>query len=232
MTIRKALAAVTLICAMAFGGSTVAHAQSSAPNWNNTVVKTERGHRVGNPNAPIQLIAFESYTCPHCGRFERESEAVLKLSYIHEGRAALEIRTVIHNPVDLAASLAVQCGPVNRFLGNHQAIYRAQEDWLDKLSQTTSTQRTRWSSGVLSQRMRAIASDLGFYDVMMPRGYSRSDLDRCLGDEDKAIALANNAAADGVEFAIPGTPSFAVNGRLVANAHSWDALRPALAAAQ
>lgn len=231
MSIRKALAALALTCATALIGNAAVQAQSSAPNWNNTVAKTQRGHRVGNPDAPIQLIAFESYSCPACRRFERESEAVLKMNFIHEGRAALEIRTVIHHPIDLAASLAVQCGPVNRFVGNHQAMFRAQEQWLAKATQTSRAQQQRWYSGVLGQRMRAIASDLDFYELMEPRGYSRTELDRCLGDEAKAIALANNAAADGVEFAIPGTPSFAINGSLVANTHTWDGLRPALAAA-
>lgn len=220
MKFRLALAAIALIAAPV----TIASAQ----NWNTEIVETERGHLVGNPDAPIQLITFESYTCPACKRFETQSEASLRLEYIHSGRAAVEMRTVIHSPVDLAASLAVACGPAGKWLANHQAMIHAQDDFLAKIRAASDVQKSRWSYGYLSQRMRAIATDLGFYDLMERRGYSYGEIDRCLTDEASAITISNNAAADAMEFAIPGTPSFAINGQLVAEAYSWDVLRPAL----
>ena len=203
-------------------------APAAAQDWSTEVAVTERGYLVGNPQAPVRLISFVSYTCPHCKDFEQQADAELKLSYIHDGGTAVEIRPAIRNNVDLAATLLTSCGPTNRFLGNHEAFFAKQAEWLGKASQTTQAQRARWQSGFIGQQMKAIASDLGFYELMEARGYSTSEIDACLGDEQRAVAISNNAAADLADFSYPGTPSFAVNGKLLDGVHSWESLKPAL----
>ena len=90
----------------------------------------------------------------------------------------------------------------------------------------SQAQRTRWSFGTNVARWRAIASDLGFYAIMEARGYDRPELDRCLADQAKATALADTSQRDVQALSIPGTPSFVLNGTLLDNVHSWDALKP------
>ena len=51
--------------------------QAPRSNWDQTVVQTELGHRVGNPDARVRVVEFFSYTCPHCGEFAREGDAAL-----------------------------------------------------------------------------------------------------------------------------------------------------------
>ena len=216
------------LVAMATGAALAISAPAMAQNWNSEVSVTERGHLVGNPDAAIKLITLVSYSCPACKRFEQQSEAELKISYIHTGTTSVEIRPVIHSNIDLAAALLVSCGPVDRFLANHQLFYATQDEWLAKARATTPAQRARWQSGYLAQQMRAVAADLDFYELMEARGYSTTELDACLGDERRAVAISSNAAADGVEFAFPGTPSFVVNGALLADVYSWEALKPVL----
>jgi len=203
----------------------------SAQNWNNEYVETDRGYRVGKPDAPIQLIAFVSYSCPVCEQFEIESDAGLRAFYIHSGKLALEIRPEIHSPMDMAATLLMRCGGPDKAFANHRAIFHAQEEWLRKADATSRTQQSRWFYGSQLQRMRAVAADLDFYRLMENRGFSYSQIDNCLGDIDAAVDILIDEAANGRDFAVPGTPSFAINGQLLANVHSWAALQPALAAA-
>ncbi len=208
-----------------------AHAQSQDRNWDATYAETERGFRTGNPDAQIKLIVFMSYSCPHCAQFEMESDAPMRLLYVQPGMLSLEVRNVLRNPLDLAAALTAECGPESRYFGNMRAIMRAQEEWLDVAVNAGQATTNRWMSGPLPARMRAIADDLDFYELMEPRGYSVAEIDRCLSDQAAIEALVARQEADDAEFEIAGTPSFAINGNMLAGVHNWAALQPALSAA-
>ncbi|MCB2067336.1 MAG: thioredoxin domain-containing protein [Erythrobacter sp.] len=204
---------------------------AAAADWNLTFAVTDRGHRVGNPDAPVQLVEFVSYTCPHCAHFEAESDAGLRMMYLHSGRASVEVRSYLRNPIDLAATLVAQCGDPGQFFANHRALMLGQETWIAKAQAATPAQQQRWSNGDFGARMRAIGDDLDFHELMEPRGLSRSQVDRCLSDEAAAHRIVEANEADRADFNIPGTPSFAINGQLLDNVHSWDMLQPALDAA-
>ena len=205
---------------------------AAAQNWDATYAVTEGGHLLGNPAATTSLIAFVSYSCPHCGNFEAQSEGPLRLAYVQPGRVKMEVRSVIRNPIDLAATLAVECGAESRFWANHRAMFRAQSRWLAVAGNASPAQQARWTSGAFGARMRAIASDLDFYSLMEPRGYSVSELDQCLTNQTEARRIAESARADATRWNISGTPSFALNGTLLADVYDWAALQRRLDAAR
>lgn len=198
-----------------------------AQNWNNAIVVTPQdGHLIGNPNAPVKLVEYISYTCPHCAHFELESDASLRLSFIASGKGSVEIRPFIRSAVDVAAALLVRCGPITKFRGNHYAILRGQEKWFHAPS---PTEVQRWSSSDFPTAMRNIASDLKLFELMQTRGYTRAELDRCLTNQAGASKMAAQTRYAATEIGVQGTPSFIVNGRLQ-DTHAWDGLRPILAA--
>lgn len=199
-----------------------------APNWNNEIVETAAGHRVGNPDAKVKLVAFESYTCPACGNFERQGEGALRIVYIHSGNLSLEVRHIIRDPVDLTVAMLASCGAPSKFFGNHSAFMLSQGAWLDKMSSASQATRTRWTSGAQEARRRNIAQDLGLYTIMANRGYERPELDRCLNDNAKADAMARQSVANGKTPGIDGTPSFMINGAMLEHVHGWRALQTAI----
>ncbi|GAA5052509.1 DsbA family protein [Erythrobacter westpacificensis] len=223
---------MTRWAAAALVAMAVPMAPATAQNWNAEVVETEQGYRVGDPEAPLQIIEFISYTCPHCATFDREAEAELRYHYVHEGYAAVEVRHMIRNPVDLAAALLTECGNPSRFFDNHKAVLATQDDWLATARGLTQAQMARWASGSVGNRMRAIASDLGLDDLMEGRGYSASEVSACLNDESRALEIAEKSEANVAEYAVPGTPSFVLNGTLLEGVHAWQPLRQALVAAR
>lgn len=200
-------------------------------NWGTTFAETTGGHLLGNPQAATKVTVFISYSCPHCAAFEQASDAPMRVSYIQPGKVSLEVRPYLRNVLDIAATLAVECGPESRFWANHRTMLRAQGQWLQIAANASTAQQGRWNSGPLPQRLRAIAADLGFYRLMEPRGYSTAQLDRCLNDEPAARALAERSQADGTRYSIPGTPSILINDRLQADVFDWASLRPLLDAA-
>ena len=223
-TLALMLGAATLLCAPA--------AMVAAQNWNVEYVQTATGHRVGNPEAPAQLITYVSYSCPGCKNFELSSDAPMRAGFIHSGKAAMEVRLAIRNPIDKAASLLAECGPEEKFFDNHRAIMFAQDDWLPAFQNSTAVQRARWTTGTHAARMRAIAADGDFYRIMERRGYSRTELDACLADEARGNDLEAIAKATRDEFGFIYTPSFALNGEALSEVHSWSALETALNNAQ
>lgn len=203
---------------------------AAAQDWNTVYERTAQGHRIGNPDAQLQLIEFVSYTCPHCANFERESEAELRYFYVHEGHASVEVRHLIRNFVDLAAAMIAECGPEANFFGNHAVLLANQATWLNRAQNTTASQQNRWNAGPVPSRLQAIANDLELYELMASRGYNVPDINRCLNDTARADALVAASQANADEFGVQGTPSFVLNGTSLDQVHSWPALRAALAA--
>ncbi len=204
-------------------------AQTSRSNWIGLVEATDGGFRMGNQAAANRLVVFSSYSCPHCAEFERRSEMELTAGHISPGTLSFELRHLIRNPLDLAAALATECGPPRRFFTRHRAIMRAQDRWLAVTSKATAAQQQRWSSGPVPGRMRAIANDLGFHELLAPHGVSRAALDRCLGDHKRAEAIAATSKAQAERLGITGTPSFVLNGTRLEGVHDWLRLRQVLA---
>ncbi|MBC2653337.1 thioredoxin domain-containing protein [Novosphingobium flavum] len=191
------------------------------------VVATPQGsHVIGRSTAPVKLVEYVSYTCPHCAAFEKEGADTVLMMLVRPGKVTVEVRPFLRNIIDVAATLMVNCGPPRRFQGNHAAVMRNQEKWM---TQPSEAQVQRWNSGDLPTRLRAVAGDMSLYPLFEARGYTRVELDRCLTNEAmiKAIAAENEAAT---KAGVQGTPTFLINGELQ-SAHDWASLRPLLEAA-
>jgi len=197
-------------------------------NWNTTVTVTPSGsHVLGNPHAGVKLTQWVSYTCPHCSHFEQQSESALRVGFVASGKVSVEVANYVRDPVDLAAALLARCGPPSGFFLRHTAFLRSQPRWIERYERAGAIERQRWMSGVFSTRMRAIASDFGFYAIAASRGVDRRMADRCLSDESQA-RLLSSMLADAEKAGVQGTPSFAINGVLLAGTHEWRTLEPQL----
>ena len=220
--------AITLAALAGVAGIGVATAQTAGTG---SVTQTAAGHRIGGDEAPVKLIEFVSYTCPHCADFEKDAEGALKLVFVRSGKVSVEVRHIVRDPVDLTAALLANCGPKEKFFQNHTALMLAHPQWMAKGRAASAAQKQRWASGDYASRRRAIASDLDFYKLMEQRGYKRTQVDACLNDDAAAQALVSQTYKNSQEFEVPGTPSFALNGAMLDQVHSWEALEPKLQAA-
>lgn len=206
-------------------------ATTPSANWMAAVAVTPAGsHVFGNPAAAVKLTEFVSYTCPHCAHFETEAGGALKIAYIRSGKVSVEIRNLVRDPIDLTVAMLTNCGTKDKFAINHGMFMRAQDTWIKPMMSASAAQRTRWTTGDLGARNRAIASDFKFYEMMATRGYDRPAIDRCLADGAMAQRLAKQTE-DATNLGVTGTPSFAINGSLLAGTHEWSILKPQLDAA-
>ena len=84
---------------------------------------------VGNKDAKITIIAFESLTCSHCANFHKNVYPELKKEYLDTGIAKIEFR---HFPLDIAAFNASKVAQCNND-GNSdilESLYANQQKWV------------------------------------------------------------------------------------------------------
>ncbi|MET1755222.1 thioredoxin domain-containing protein [Novosphingobium sp. RD2P27] len=214
---------IRMIAVLALAAMTVA-ASPPHPNWNATITMGPDGaYTLGNPGAKVKLTEYVSYTCPHCGDFHRQADGALRLTYVPQGKLSVTVQQVLRNPVDLTVAMLTNCGNPKMFFARHDGFMGAQDQWLSKMSSFSSAQTERWTTGPVRERLRAIASDFDFYKIMARWSYSRAQVDQCLADDavmKRVTGQTENAIAAGVE----GTPSFAINGELLADIHDWETL--------
>ncbi len=147
---------------------------------------------LGDPGAPITLIEYASFTCPHCANFHANVLPQLKANYVETGKVRYIHREVYFDRYGLWAGLLARCGGEERYFGIADMIYAQQRSWAASNDPAVVADNLR--------RMGRIA------------GLSDDEVNACLGDREAAQALVaayqTNAAADGVQ----ATPTLVING--------------------
>jgi protein-disulfide isomerase len=153
---------------------------------------------LGNPDAPVEVIEYASYTCPHCATFHANQYQALKENYIDTGRIRFVYREVYFDRPGLWASMIARCNNTPEFFfAFSELLYAEQRNWLASGDPAT-----------IVEELRRLAKTAGMDDAA---------LDACLSDAAKAEALftwyQENADRDG----ITGTPSFLIDGQKYSN---------------
>lgn len=204
-----------------------APSSGASANWAGQIaVTSDGGHRYGNPDAPVQLNEFVSYTCSHCAHFHKESDPVLRLTVVPKGQVAVTVTNFLRNPIDLTVAMLTNCGDPKRFFVRHNAFFATQDVWLAKIEKLNRDQQARWYQGELPDRMRAISSDLGFYAKMESWGIGRAQTDVCLANK-PALDKLRAQQAEVEKLGFQGTPSFTLNGEVL-NASDWASVSKAI----
>ena len=147
---------------------------------------------MGAEDAPITLIEYASFTCPHCASFQENVFGELKANYIDTGKVKFIFRDVYFDRFGLWASMVARCDGPERFFGIADLLLSKQDEW------------SRAGDPVaIADALRKIGRLAGIEDAQ---------LQACLRDEDKAKALIKwyqtNAGADDIS----STPTLIVNG--------------------
>ncbi|SNS33321.1 Protein-disulfide isomerase [Sphingomonas laterariae] len=204
---------------------------ANAPAWNNRVVATaEGGWLIGNPAAPVKLIEYASYTCPHCAHFAAEGLPIVRRDYIATGKVSLEFRQFALNPIDLTEGMLVRCTATpgaavamgEKLFADQQKIMANAPDRAaaDKLNATPE-----------AQIHVALAQMMHLDDWAIANGLPAARANACLANlklRDQIVAIRGKAVET---YNIQGTPSFVINGKVLDRTFDWQALEPQLKAA-
>ena len=150
---------------------------------------------LGDPNAPVELIEYASFTCPHCATFHANQYPQLKAEFIDPGRIKFVYREVYFDRPGLWASMIARCDPI-RFFGVAEMLYARQREWTDG------------DGAQIAENLRRIG---------IAAGLDEAAVDACLSDADKAQTLVAWWEANAEEHNIRATPTLVLNGETKSN---------------
>jgi protein-disulfide isomerase len=149
---------------------------------------------LGDPNAPVKVVEYASFTCPHCASFHQDTFKEFREQYVDTGRVHFTYREVFFDRYGLWAAMIARCAGPERYFGVADLIYATQDEW------------------VRQSDPAAVAESLK--RIGLQAGLDRETVDACLEDAETAQNLVawyeRNASRDGIR----STPSFLVNGEL------------------
>ena len=237
-----AIAVLPLALAACSGGDSSNTTQAAAPvaaatapagqNWTETVVKTDEGYLMGNPNAPIKLVEYGARSCPTCGAFGREAYKPLTETYVSTGKVSFEFRDfLVHGAPDVALTLLGQCGGTAPFFPILEQMYQNQNAFLDKLQTMPPAMQQSLANLAPTAVATKLAEHMGAIDFVKQRGIPEAKARACLADQKQLEIMAKpteNAMQSGT---VTGTPTFLLNGKKMENVLSWSEMEKALKAA-
>ncbi len=171
-------------------------------------VKAEEIKRitVGNKDAKITIIAFESLTCSHCANFHKNVFPELKKEFLDTGIAKIEFR---HFPLDIAAfnaSKVAQC----KNNGNSdilESLYANQQKWV----KGSSIQEA-------NENLQKFLKNEGF----------SIDFDSCVNNKEIEDFVLNDRIDGTKNFKVSSTPTIIINNKKFEKALTYKNLKKAL----
>lgn len=172
---------------------------------------------LGAEDAPVTIVEYASFTCPHCANFNTGVFRQIHENYIETGVVRFIHREVYFDAPGLWAAMVARCGGPERYFGITDMLFEAQRDWA----------RAQPAAG--QSEGEAVAE--GLRRIGRRAGMNDDEINACLSDRDMAMAMMEvyrqNAERDNVR----ATPSFLINGQAYSNM-SYAEFEAAIARAQ
>ena len=161
---------------------------------------------VGNQDAKITIIAYESLTCNHCANFHEEVYPKLKKDYIDTGLAKIEFR---HFPLDLAALNAAKISQCknNQSLKILESLYSNQQTWVK--GNTIEE---------VNESLKKFIQNEGF----------KIDFEKCIQNKEIEDFVLNDRIEGAKDFKVNATPTIIINNEKFEKSLNYKNLKKAL----
>ena len=161
---------------------------------------------VGNKDAKITIIAFESLTCSHCANFHKDVYPELKKEYLDTGLVKIEFR---HFPLDIAAF-------------NASKVSQCKNDGDSTILNSLYANQQKWVKGSsveeANKNLQKFLTSEGF-DV---------NFENCINNQEIEEFVLNDRI-DGVKnFKVNATPTIIINNKKFEKSLNYKNLKKAL----
>ena len=146
---------------------------------------------IGNKDAKISIIAYESLTCSHCANFHIDVLPDLKQDYIDTGLAKIEFR---HFPLDVAAF-------------NASKIVQCKNDGNPKILNSLYLNQSKWIKGDTIDKVNE-----NLKKFLVSEGI-KVDFDKCTADKSIEDFVLNDRIEGVKKFKVNATPTIIINGK-------------------
>ncbi len=145
---------------------------------------------LGAAQAPVTIIEYASFTCPHCANFHNTVLPSLKKQYVETGKVRLVFRDFPLGGLALRASILARWVPDERYFAFVDTLFQTQQNWAHA-----------------DDPVRALGR------IGRLAGLSQDDIDGCLNDKTLANEILAARREGAQKYGVDATPSFIVGGR-------------------
>ena len=171
-------------------------------------VQTEEIKRitVGNKDAKITILAFESLTCSHCADFHKNVYPQLKKEYLDTGLAKIEFR---HFPLDIAAF-------------NASKVSQCNNDGNSDILESLYTNQQKWVKGSSIQE-----ANKNLQKFLKSEGFI-INFDSCINNKEIEDFVLNDRIDGAKNFKVNSTPTIIINNEKFEKTLNYKNLKKAL----
>jgi len=161
---------------------------------------------VGNKNAKITIITYESLTCSHCADFHINVYPELKRDYIDTGIAKIEFR---HFPLDIAAL-------------NASKISQCENDGRSEILNSLYINQQKWVKGKsieeMNENLKKFLNSEGF-DI---------NFNQCIASKKIEDFILNDRIEGVQQFKVNATPTIIINDKKFEKSLNYKNLKKSL----
>ena len=161
---------------------------------------------VGNKDAKITIIAFESLTCSHCANFHKDVYPQLKEEYLDTGLAKIEFR---HFPLDVAAF-------------NASKVSQCKNDGDSAILNSLYANQQKWVKGSSVQE-----ANENLQKFLVNEGFD-IDFEKCINNKEIEDFVLNDRVDGAKNFKINSTPTIVINDKKFEKTLTYKNLKKAL----
>ena len=152
---------------------------------------------LGSEDAPVTVVEYASFTCPHCASFHATVFDDLKANYIDTGKVRFVYREVYFDKFGLWAGMVARCGGPEKYFGIADLLFDGQREWLEP-----------GEAAGIADNLRKIG---------LKAGIGAEELTACMSDNDMAQAMVATYQMNATKDDINSTPSFVIDGQKYSN---------------
>ena len=172
----------------------------------NTYSKEIKRIIVGNIDAKISIIAFESMTCSHCAEFHKNVFPKLKEEFLDKGIAKIEFRHFPLDMMDFNASKVSQC----------------KNDGNSNILESLYANQQKWVKGSSIQE-----ANKNLQKFLKSEGFS-IDFDSCINNQEIEDFVLNDRIDGAKKFKVNSTPTIIINNKKFEKTINYKNLKKAL----
>ena len=158
---------------------------------------------IGNKNAKINIIVYESLTCSHCASFHINVLPDLKREYIDTGIAKIEFR---HFPLDVAAF-------------NASKIAQCRNDGKSEILNSLYLNQPKWIKGKTIEEVNENLKKFLLSEEI------DVDFNKCTNDKSIEDFILNDRIEGVKKFKINATPTIIINDKKFKNSLNYKNLK-------
>ena len=161
---------------------------------------------IGNKDAKISIIAYESLTCSHCANFHIDVLPNLKKEYIDTGLAKIEFR---HFPLDVAAF-------------NASKIVQCKNDGNPEILNSLYLNQSKWIKGNTIEEVNE-----NLKKFLVSEGI-KVDFEKCTNNKSIEDFVLNDRIEGAKNFEINATPTIIINDKKFEKSLNYKNLKKSL----